>query len=205
MPELDLSAMLGQFAGFMFPIVLVAVILLTFLARYGYTIFKKCVSFVGAVAFGYIGSSIVAPLVLGMLGLNIEIISLPTVIGIVFAIIGALLMIYVYKLAIFFVGAAIGYFVAQVILVPLLSLEGVIAIAVSAVLAIVIGVIALLLFKPLFIIITSVFGMIGAGALTSLVLFPDGGIIFLAVFAVIGLIIGIVYAKKQFEDHEGQA
>lgn len=204
---MDLSALLGQFAGFMFPIVMVAVLLLSFLARYGYTIFKKCVAFVGAIAFGYIGSSIVAPLVLGMLGLEIPLISLPTVIGIVFAIIGALLMIYVYKLAIFFVGAAVGYLAAQIILVPMLALEGIIAIAVSAVLAIVVGVIALLLFKPLFIIITSVFGMAGAGALTGLVLIPSSSenLIILAVFAVIGVIIGIVYAKKQFEDHEGKA
>ena len=204
---MDLSALLGQFAGFLFPIVLVAVILLTFLARYGYTIFKKCVAFVGAVAFGYIGSSIVAPLVLGMLGLEIPLVSLPTVIGIVFAILGAILMIYVYKLAVFCVGAAIGFFAAQIILVPMLALEGMIALAVSGVLALVVGVIALLLFKPLFIIITSVFGMAAAGALTGLVLIPSAGeqLIILAVFAVIGVIIGIVYAKKQFEDHEGKA
>ena len=198
---MDLSTLLGAYAAYAFPIVLVAVILLSFLARHGYTIFKKCIALVGAIAFGFIGSTIVAPLV----PISIDIISIPTVIGIVFAILGAVLMIYVYKLAIFGVGAAIGYFAAQLILVPMFSLEGMIALIASAVVAIIVAVLAMLLFKPMFIIITSIFGMVGAGALASMVIFPSGEIIFLGVGAVVGLIIGIVDAKKQFADHAGKA
>ena len=200
--------MLGEYAAYLFPIALIAVILLSFLARYGYTVFKKCLSICGAIAFGSIGSIVVAPLLMNMISLEINFISIPTVIGAILAIIGAVLIIYVYKLAIFVVGGALGYFIAQMFVAPLLPAEvaeGVAGIVISAVVALVVAILAVILFKPLFIIITSIFGMIGAALIAAYVILPELTMIPLVVFAVIGFILGIVFAKKQFADHKGKA
>ena len=199
---MDIQAILGAYAQYItFPIVLILAVVAGVLAFYGYTLFKKFLPLFGAVAFGIIGASIVAPLI----PVTLPIVNLNAIVGIVLAVIGALLMIYAYKLAIFVIGAGIGFVVGYVVLAPMLSLSGVVALIVSGVLALIVAILSLRLFKPIFILVTSVVSLIAVGALGAFVVFAEPSIIFVAVLAVVGLIVGIFAAKKQFTDNAGQA
>ena len=200
---MDITSSLGALtASLTFPVVLVAAIVAGIFAFCGYTLFKKCLALFGAVAFGVAGSTLATTY---LANVSVPLINLSSIIGIVCAVIGAVLMIYVYKLAIFVVGAAGGYFAAQIIIVPMLQLEGTVALIASAAAAIVVAILAVLLFKPLFILLTSVVTMTGVGAVSAFALFVEPTMIFVAVTAVIGLIVGICAAKKQFTDHKGKA
>lgn len=200
---MDFQALIDTLqASVTFPIVLVAAIVAGIFAFYGYTLFKKCLALFGAVAFGVAGSVISASF---LSEISIPLVNIASIIGIVCAVIGAVLMIHVYKLAIFVVGAAGGYFAAQLVIVPMLALEGTVALVVSIVAAVIVAILALLLFKPLFILLTSVVLMVGVGAISAFALFVEPTVVFVAVTAVIGLIVGICAAKKQFADHKGKA
>ena len=199
---MDIQAILGAYAAYItFPVVLIAAVVAGVLAFFGYTLFKKCLSLSGAVAFGIIGSSIVAPYI----PVALPIVNLPAVVGIVCAIIGAILITKAYKLALFVMGAGAGFYAGYFIVAPMFALDGVIAIVVGAVLAIIVALLALRIFKGIFILLTSVVSLAGIGALASLVIFQQTNIIFVAALAVVGLIVGIFGAKKQFTDNAGMA
>ena len=198
---MDIQTLLGSYSAYLtFPIVLIVAVVAGFFAFNGYSIFKKCLSLFGAIAFGVVGSSIIAPII----PLELPFINFNALVGIVLAVVGAILMIYVYKLAIFVIGAAGGYFVAQLFIAPLFELQGTVALVVSIVAAVILGIIALLLFKPLFIISSSVLSLTVVGALASYVVFAEANMIITIVCAVIGLVIGIIAAVKQFQEHAGQ-
>lgn len=178
----------------------VAVALLALFSRYGYTVMNKVFCFVGAIAFALVGTEILVPQFLAGIALPMGI-SIAAVVGLVLAAIGGFIMCRVNKLGLFLTGAILGY-----LIVPSMIPAGIIpaaipAIVIDIVAAVLVGLVLRFFFKPLFILISSLVGMIGAAAILGVALFgPAMDPIFFIVFAVIGLVVGIINAKKQFAD-----
>lgn len=190
--------------NYLFVALLSVIIVLGIMAYHGFWLFKKCLPISGALAFGAVGSLVVTPMLDDMVGNMIpEAISLAAIIGFVCAIVGALLMTYAFKLSIFLLGAGAG---AGVGLIVSALLKGTIeffatqigALVAVGVCALVVAILTALLFRPLFIIVTSVLGLAAAGACVGLAVMPEGNLIVLGVCAAIGFIVGIFAAKKQF-------
>ena len=202
--KLDLAALLGEsLAAYSVAIAVVAIVVLALFARYGFTVLKKVVCLVGAAGCAYAGAQILVPKFLA--GVALPIVSTNAVVGIVLAIVGGFIFCRFFKFGLFLIGAAAGYLVVADIVIGMVALEGIIATVASVVIAIVVGLLLRALFKPLFVIISSLVGMIGAGALLCVTLIPvDSSMVTIAfiAFAVIGLIAGIVCAKKQFADNK---
>ena len=192
-----------------FPVALIAAALLVLTAIYGYRIFKTTISVTVCVACGVVGSTL-APFILASLPIPaIEGVSLSAIVGVVLAGIGLLLGFKLYKLSLFISCAVGSYFVytpvatliaAMLPDVPLLnSPEGLMI--VSAVLALLTGILMLLLFKPLYIIITSIGGValaVGLIAVSVAPGYPVAGLVGLGV----GALLGIPAAKHQFKCDE---
>ena len=153
---------LGIFSALSFPLALVFAAALALVAIFGYRVFKTVISVATCVVCGIVGTTVVAPVVLNMVALpNIAGISIPAVIGLVFAAIGLLIGLKCYKLALFLICAGGVFLVGQPILagiltpmaLPFISTElGVMV--VSLVAGVLVGVLMLLVFKPVFIVVT---------------------------------------------------
>ncbi len=205
---LDLKAYLGNsaliagvtLADLAVAVAAVAVVLLALFSRYGYTVMNKAFCLVGAAAFAYVGTGIIVPKFLAGIALPMGI-SISAVVGLVLAAIGGLIMCRANKLGLFLLGAIIGYVAVPAFIPAGLIPAAIPAIAVNAVAAILVGLVLRFFFKPIFVLISALVGMIGAAAILGVALFgPAMDPIFFIVFAVIGLIVGIINAKKQFAD-----
>ena len=191
-------------AEYVVPALLAVVVVLAVVAYYGYWLFKKLFVIVGAAGFGVAGAMLVAPKLNEMLNLTLPLgISFDAVVGVVCAIVGALLTAYAFKLSLFLLGAGAG-FGAGLIVSGLLkdtveffaTQTGVLVL--GAVCALVAAILTVLLFRVLFILVTSVGGLALAGACLALAVMPEATIVIVAVFAAIGLVLGIFAARKQF-------
>jgi hypothetical protein len=168
----------------------------------------------GALIFGLIGSY-VAPIATGALGMqNIGPVNLSVLIVFVLALIGALLMKFFYKLAIVIIGAAGGWSVGT-------AVSGIIALSfpdmtffatsesgfswgtliISGICALIVAALSVFIFKGIYIVITSVFGMISAAVLAGISLFGADVMIITASGAV-GLVAGIICCVHQFRTAE---
>ena len=96
-----------QYAGYAgFLIVLVGALVLGLLAIYSYKIFRITLTLGGAIVFGVLGCFLLAPIVTGMMGEAVpKDISMPFAVGFVCAIIGGVLMKFLFKFALFVSGA----------------------------------------------------------------------------------------------------
>ena len=192
-----------QYAGF--PIMLVAVLLLGLLALYSYKIFKITLTLGGAIVFGMIGNSMLTPIILGFMEKAPEGINLGIAVGFVCALIGGVLMNFFFKLALFISGAGAGWMVGATVvelvrgLFPTVEfLKGDLgALVISAFSALTLGVLSLFLFKFIYIVFTSLGGMIAAIVMVVTSIKPDPGIGVLSVAVVIGMIAGIIAAAGQ--------
>ena len=196
---------LGIFSALSFPLALVFAAALALVAIFGYRVFKTVISVATCVVCGIVGTTVVAPVVLNMVALpNIAGISIPAVIGLVFAAIGLLIGLKCYKLALFLICAGGVFLVGQPILagiltpmaLPFISTElGVMV--VSLVAGVLVGVLMLLVFKPVFIVVTSLGCCAAATAFVVGSVAPGISIAPIAGLA-LGAIIGIFAAKGQF-------
>jgi hypothetical protein len=195
-----------------FPMALSCVIALILIAFYSYRVFKIELAAAGAMIFGNIGYSMLAPLIFRSMPTP-EGVNLYAIVGVICAIIGAAVMASVHKLAIFAVGGACGFLLGQTVYSVILEKApglsegflgtemGYYVVAGSTALAV--AVLMLLLFKPLFIIVTSVGGMYLATLTVVHLVYPGiytlGDIGELATLA-LGGILGITAAIKQFKN-----
>ena len=198
-----------------FPVAIIAAAVLILLAIYGYRLFKTTISVVVCIVCGIAGSFI-APFILEAASVPtvIEGVSLSAVIGIVFAGIGLLLGFKLYKISLFISCTAGAYLIYSPIItllpvvfpdlpisqLPIINTPEGIMIT-SAVLAILTGILLLLLFKPLYIIITSVGGVAVATALIAISVAPTYEMT-VWVGLILGAILGIPAAKHQFKCDE---
>ena len=204
---------LGLINAYVFAFVLSSVVLLFILAFWGYKLLKACLAIAGAATFGIIGNMYLAPLLVPFTEKSVpEWINVGGIIGMVLAGIGALLMVKLYKLGIFAEGAALGYFLGStattIIAAYVPNLEGFLSTptgtsVVSCVLALILGVLFALLFKHIFILITSVGGLCAAGVLIGSCFVFELNPVILTVSAGVGVIVGIcamVYQYKNARD-----
>lgn len=198
--------------AYVFAFVLSSVVLLFILAFWGYKLLKACLAIAGAATFGIIGNTFIAPLVVPHTeNLVPAWINVGGIIGMVLAGIGALLMVKLYKLGIFAEGAALGYFLGSTATGIILTYAPNLAflntpignIVVSCVLALILGVLFALLFKHIFILVTSVGGLCAAGVLIGSCFVFELNPVILTVSAGVGVIVGIcamVYQYKNARD-----
>ena len=199
-----LETILGPYAVYVtFQTVIAAIVVASTFAFYGYTIFKKALILIGAISFGIVGGLYVAPLI----PIEVPLINLNVVVAVVFAAVGAVIFACAYRFSLIIIAGIAGYLITLIVLVPMLALEGVMVIVVAAIVSILLIVLLVFLktMKLLFIILSSVIALPIAFALLALVLFTESNVIFVAVFAAIGFIIGIFGARKQFITHSGIA
>ena len=198
----EAAEMLAQYG---FVITLASVLVLGLIALFSYKIFKLSLTIIGALAFGAIGSMFLAPLLINAIG-EVGAVNLTAIVGFVCALIGGLLMHFLFKLALFVTGAAGGwFFVAPFVLALLQSQFEAEFFAtetgyyvVSAVCALLAAILFMFLFKFLYIVITSVGGMTVAGFMVGSAIMPANLIVWVA-FAAIGLIAGIFAAVYQYK------
>ena len=193
-----------------FPIILGALLGCIVLAFYGYRILKFALVAIGAIGFGVLGNMILAPLALGAMGEVSTDFNLAVIIGLVCAAIGALLINFLYKLAIFVSGAAVGYYIGTFVYVWLAGrftdvaffAEEYAPIVVGAVCALLVGLLFLFLFKFVYILSTSVGGMVSAGYVlaTSIVTVPNPVVTYVCLG--LGLVVGIIALVHQFKTAE---
>ncbi len=196
-------------SGMAFPVILAIAITCILMAFYSYRIFRIEISVAGSIGLGFVGYTVLAPLVLR--GIQAEGVNLQAVIGIVCAVIGWFAAYKLYKLAIFLCGAFLGYslgaFLTALLAVKLPevtffnSSTGVIVI--SAICAAIAGILFVTLFKAVYILLTSIGGMILAAMLAgssvcNLATAPVASVILL----MIGLLTGIVATVYQFKHAE---
>jgi hypothetical protein len=198
-----------EFAGYLgFPVILVAVLICGLMAIYSYRIFRLSLTVFGAIGLGVVGGNIVAPLLINAMGEAPEGISMVAVCGFISALIGGLLMNFLFKVALFLSGAGAGFGLGISVVLPLLinqfpdstffAGEGGFWV-VGGVCALILGILFIFLFKFLYIVSTSMGGMITASLLVCTAIVPDGGVIVVAASIIIGFVAGIFAAVKQYK------
>ena len=193
--------------GAMFPVVLVAVIGLGFLAFRGFWFFEKALTVMGAIFFGAAGSTMLGPIVVASLGESAPAnVNLSVIIGLICAALGAVLIRVLYKVALFVCGAFFGYTAGHAIAALLASLTkaeffttGNGDLITCIVVAVLVGILCVFLFKPVYIIVTSIPTMVAAGILLGTSIVTTGDQTVLIVSGVVGLIVGIAAASHQFK------
>ena len=184
---------------------------LVLLAFYSYRILKLELSISAALGGGYLGYLFLAPLVLAPFADTLpENIDFAVVVGVACVVLGWILAWVLYKVAVFLLGAAVGFlggyyaFIILALKFPEISFlsEDVFFWIITVLCALIAGALFVCLFKFLYIFTTSFGGMVGAAYLLGLSMFglsahePMYLYPTLGVGAVLGLIAMIVQYKK---------
>ena len=211
-----LTAYLSNFINGFGPVLVVTIIaILAVVATWSWRLFKLELPVVGAIIFANLGA-IVAPMIINAAQMEyVGPISLNAIVIMACALLGAILMGVLYKLAIILVGAAGGWVIGNVIsgviaanqpdLEFFKSVDGSLPIGyiiVSAVCAVILGLLAVFIFKALFILITSIGSMISAGALvgSTIINYADeNALAVIGLCSILGVIAGIICAVHQFK------
>ena len=193
-------------SGMTFPVTLVTVLACMLMAFYSYRIFRIEISVVGSVLLGYVGYALLAPLVLQ--NVQIENVNLAAAIGIVCAIAGWFIAHALYKLVVFAAGALLGYSLGAMLAETLASTFTDVQflcsdtgkIVVAAVCALIAGILFISLFKVVYILLTSLGGMISAVFLAGMSVCDVATMpaVYLGLL-VLGTVLGIVAAVHQFK------
>ena len=184
--------------GLKLAITIILALLCIVVAFYSAKIFKVVIMLGGALAFGGIGSLAATYLVTNMPSLGLPE-SLPAIAGLVAAVIGLLVSYAIFSLAIFVVGAgatAVVTFQVVTVFVPVESLPK--QLLITAVAALIGGILMVVFFKLIFILLTSFGGMGAAGLLIATCLVPNNPMLMLAVIAVF-LVAGLFAMGYQFK------
>ena len=195
-------------AEFIFPISLVVVLILGLSALYSYRIFKIMLTVTGALGAGIGGYLGAAPLILNSLESVPEAFDLKVVIGIVAALLGGLLINFLFKVALCLSGAAVGFLGGSTLILPLLINQfpdsefftGNAGLwVVGGICALILGILFIFLFKFFYIVTSSLGGMIGASVILGVQVAPNSGMIAIIISALIGVIAGIFAAVFQYK------
>ena len=117
------------------------------------------------------------------------------------ATLGLILSFFLDKVVLFVAGTAGGYFGTQTLAGLFFAdlMSPVVLIIVSAVIGVILGILLCVIFKPVYIILTSVGGMGVAGFMMGLLLFPPTEGLYSLIFLGAGALIGIIPAAMQFK------
>ena len=196
------------FAGAVgFYCVLTAAVSLILFSYFSYRIFRISLSVSGCIGLGILGYLFVGEPIVAAMGESAPaVVNLPALLGVVFAIVGLILAKFLYKLVLFLCTAVGAFFLYKTVLTTfsvalpeflmLDTAEGlIIAAAIGALLT---GVLMLLLFKPIYILSTSLLGTGIAVVLLLFALFPHNAETVLILGIVFGMPAGIPAVVYQF-------
>lgn len=214
---LGLGANLGVLV---IPVALIAVIALGLFAKNSFKLFKLVLPLLGAAIGAYLGAGLLGKTIADAVPGLAKVIHPIYLVAIVFALIVSLIVSKHVKFTIFLVGAGVGYIlIAEIVKGLLLKIPFVVDTAVKSgivithVVGFIIAIAVTLLcaivlkkfFKVVYIIATSIAGMVASAGIAAIFLFASTTIAEIAVLAsaVLGLILGIVAAVKQFKSTVG--
>lgn len=176
-----------------------AAILLIINAFFGYKIFKFVIVIESSIGLGFLGNALLGPLIFQN---PPEGVNLSAILGIALAVVGALLAMFFFKLMLFINGAGLGFVLGAVGCYLLSSNEFFaktwVIIAFGAISAIILGVLFIFFFKPVYIIVSSILGLTAAGFILSYLICPNIYVILSIIMMSIGFIAGIFAAVYQF-------
>ena len=211
-----LTAYVSAFINGFGPVLVISIIaFLAVVATWSWRLLKLALPVVGAIIFANVGA-MVAPMVVNAAQMDyVGPVSVNALVIMLCALLGAILMGVLYKLAIILVGAAGGWVVGNVVSgfitanQPDLELfqwvDGNMPlgyIIVSAICAVILGLLAVFIFKALYILITSVGSMITAGSLVGATIInyaDENALTVLGLCTFVGIIVGIICAVHQFK------
>lgn len=169
-----------------------AIVMFVFVALYSYKFFKISVPAYCALIIGAVGS------LLGSL-FTIDGVNSYALFSIGFAVVGVIFAFRFLNFGLGLFGAACGFLIGGLVIYPLLSFgTDVLELILSAVCAIIFAFLFVRYFKPLYIVFTSLVGMISAGAVAAGLIFTDCNDVTLLAFMAIGLVAGICAAVYQY-------
>lgn len=201
----DISTVSTAFEQFGLVPSLIAVVACFVLAFFAFKIFKLAITVSVALGFGILGNWL-TPIVLNGVAIP-ESINIVPIVTFSLTIIGALLAMWLYKVAVFANGAAIGYFVGGFAVKYLGAGGAGIAffdgnagkIVVSVACAVIVAFIVVFFYKYLYIILTSLASMALAGVIIGSFVYPTFALYALAGGAVVGLI-PMIYQFRSADD-----
>lgn len=175
---------------------LLAIVALVVSAFFAMRMFKVYMCIIGTFSFGFVGYTVASMLPLP----EVEGINLVAVIGLVAALVGLIISPFLQRLVLFVGGAAAGYalgiFVASMIGTAA-PVNEIVATIIAAIIALIVGGLTCAIFKPMYIIITSLGGMAVVGVLVcTLVIGIDMTAVIVSL--IVGAVIGIIPMIYQF-------
>lgn len=189
-----------------------AACLLTLLAFEGYKLFKMVVYAGGAFAFAYLGLTYLAPhLADSVAPMLPPIISFPGLVAIACALLAVFLTRFAYTFMIMAIGGVSGYFLGSTVIYNLLigyfnTLDflkvDTVKYIVGGVMAALLALVFILLFKHIYMLLTSFGGMIGAALLLRNVVVPVADDTIKISFVVLGIAVGIFAIVHQYKEEE---
>lgn len=203
----DLQPIVDFIDNYFFVTLISAVLILVFNAFFGYKIFKFAIIIESSVGLGFLFYTFVGPFIVREVP---EAVNVYAIFGIVGAIIGILLAVFLLKIMLFVNGAALGAITSIFTLYLFASENSVLSstwfVIVAAVIsAILVGLLFVFLFKPIYILITSIGGMTLAGFILSALICPAILVILSIILSAIGFIAGIFAAVYQFRKNSKYA
>lgn len=189
----DINAILGNVT---FVPALLAIVALVVSAFFAMRMFKVYMCIIGTFSFGFVGYTIASMLPLP----TVEGVDLVAVVGLVTALVGLIISPFLHRLVLFVGGVAAGYalgvFVASMIGTAI-EVNEIAATIIAAVVALIVGGLAAAIFKPMYIIITSLGGMAVVGVLVSrLIVGVNMTAVIISLIA--GAVVGIIPMVYQF-------
>ena len=176
--------------------IVIGLVLLVF-AFFSYKIYRTALILIGAFGGGILGYNFVAPVIVTAMDDPAE--WIPIVVALVCGILGIVLILALHKLAIFISGAFLGFLLGNYISVIIAASNPEFAAGagkwiVAIVCAILIGILAGKMFRPVFIIATGLVGGLG-GALSTFGAFIGNA----AICMIIGVVLALVAIGFQFK------
>ena len=201
MNEEYINQILNFINQYFFITLISAAILLIINAFFGYKIFKFAITVESAVGLGIIAYTFIGPWIFQN---PPEKVNLSAILGILFAALGALLAGFFIKTMLFVNGAGLGFFLGSGGAYLLSAnneffAQNWVIICVGVLAALILGVLFIFFFKPIYILVSSVLGMSLVGFIISYIVCPDIYVIFSVIMVAIGFIAGIVAAVYQFK------
>ena len=186
------------------------IILLGILAFFGYRLFRYFLVIGGAVLSGIVAYTFLTPLLLGALNMSAPSqFLLPVLMGFLFALVGGLLVNRFVRPSIFIFTVAIGFFVGLDLSSVLASAPWLAFLATTvgslvfaSLFGLLLGLISIPFFKPIFIFLTSVGGLSLAGYVAAISLMSENSPPFILYLLIaLGALIGVFAMVYQFRSH----
>ncbi len=172
-------------------------------AFFGYKLYKISMAMGGAIIFGLIGY-IVSAFMLSSIVLPLGI-DLPAVIGLVCAGLGAIVAHYLFRFNMMMIGIVLGFVLGSFVVLPMVQSFMPALLEVESAKYWIVGVclflcsaLFVICYRFVFVTFCSVLGMTIVSTLAGMMIFPASGLFVWILFAVIGFVIGIFAAIRQY-------